>query len=419
MKVLWVINTVFPYPAKRLGIKKTTFGGWLNGLALNLIENDIELAIATPYNCNDIIKFNDDKVTYYLVPGGLSIKYNKVQHIYWKKILQEFKPDLIHIHGTEYPHAISVLEANEKIKTVVSIQGLVNRIANVYLANISKREIIRNITIRDILRKDTLFQEQKKFKQRGIFEKEVIKRADAIIGRTDWDYANTKAINLKEKYYKNNETMRSSFYDDVWNIDNIERHSIFISQGSYPIKGLHYMIQALAMLKKQYNDVKLYVGGQNITDISNLKARLKLSGYGKYILKLIKKLKVEDCIVFTGILDEEQMKQRFLKSNVTVLPSVIENSSNSLGEAMLLGMPCVASNTGGTMDILENKVEGYLYPYTESAMCAEYVSKIFEDDNLAIKIGKNARKKALERHDGKKNSEEIIRIYKKIIESEE
>lgn len=82
-------------------------------------------------------------------------------------------------------------------------------------------------------------------------------------------------------------------------------------------------------------------------------------------------------MVFTGILSEEKMIEQYLKSNVFVLPSVIENSSNSLGEAMLLGMPCVATNTGGTMDILEHKKEGFLYPYTEPAMCADYISRYF------------------------------------------
>lgn len=80
------------------------------------------------------------------------------------------------------------------------------------------------------------------------------------------------------------------------------------------------------------------------------------------------------------------MLERLLKTHVFLLPSAIENSSNSLGEAMLLGMPCVASNSGGTQDILEHKKEGYLYPYTEPAMCAEYISKIFENDELACKF---------------------------------
>lgn len=420
MKILWIVNTIFPYPAKQIGLKEDCFGGWLNGLADNLKkEQGIELAIATVYNCDEIKKYNDTNITYYLIPGGLSIKYNKEQEKYWRDVQKEFKPDLVHIHGTEYAHGLAFINANLTTKVVVSIQGLVYRYADVYLANIPEKEVIRNITFRDIVKRDNLFQAKRKFEKRGEIEKQIIKKADAIIGRTTWDYANAKAIKPDLVYYKCNETLRASFYQDEWNINNIERHSIFVSQGSYPIKGLHYMLETLKILKEKYPDVKLYVGGTNITDTSTLKAKIKLSGYGKYLRKLINKYELSENIIFTGLLDEKKMKEKFLKSNVFVLPSAIENSSNSLGEAMILGMPCVATNTGGTMDILEHNKEGFLYPYTEPAICAEYINRFFENDELAIKMGKNARKTAMERHNEKSNVEDTIKIYKTIIESEE
>ena len=420
MKILWIVNTIFPYPAKQIGLKEDCFGGWLNGLADNLKkEQGIELAIATVYNCDEIKKYNDTNITYYLIPGGLSLKYNKEQEKYWRDVQKEFKPDLVHIHGTEYAHGLAFINANLTTKVVVSIQGLVYRYADVYLANIPEKEVIRNITFRDIVKRDNLFQAKRKFEKRGEIEKQIIKKADAIIGRTTWDYANAKAIKPDLVYYKCNETLRGSFYQDEWNINNIERHSIFVSQGSYPIKGLHYMLETLKILKEKYPDVKLYVGGTNITDTSTLKAKIKLSGYGKYLRKLINKYELSENIIFTGLLDEKKMKEKFLKSNVFVLPSAIENSSNSLGEAMILGMPCVATNTGGTTDILEHNKEGFLYPYTEPAICAEYINRFFENDELAIKMGKNARKTAMERHNEKSNVEDTIKIYKTIIESEE
>ena len=81
-------------------------------------------------------------------------------------------------------------------------------------------------------------------------------------------------------------------------------------------------------------------------------------------------------------------------------------------------MPCVASSTGGTMDMLVHKKEGYLYSYTEPAMLAEYILKYFEDDKLCLKYGKNARKKAYNIHNQKENVEKMIEIYKDIIEGE-
>lgn len=416
MRILWIVNTIFPYPASKIGQEKCCFGGWLNGLANMLKDNnDIKLAIATVYNGVDIKKFDDGKVIYYLIPGAPALKYNSNLEKYWKIVNEEFKPDLVHIHGTEFAHGLAFINACTNVKTVTSIQGLVSIYEKVYLGDIPENTVRKNVTFRDFIKMDNLLQQKKQFAKRGKLETELIKRSDAIIGRTDWDYANTKAINPEESYFVGNETLRTGFYGKEWDLENIERHSIFTSQASYPIKGLHFLLQAIYILKQKYPDIKLYIAGNNIIDTSTFTRKIKISGYAKIIRKLIKKYNLEDQVVFTGILSEEKMIEQYLKSNVFVLPSVIENSSNSLGEAMLLGMPCVATNTGGTMDILEHKKEGFLYPYTEPAMCADYISRYFEDDKLCIEYGRQAREKALSRHNAENNVNQIIKIYNEII----
>lgn len=411
MKVLWIVNIIFPFPAKQLGIREETFGGWLKGLSASLAKMDkIELSIVSLYKGVEMKEYNDGRITYFLIPN------NKDKNKYWKELIDKNKPDLIHIHGTEYARKWKFIE-KEKINKIISIQGLIYMCSDVYYANISIKDILKNITFRDIIRQDNLIQQKKKFLKRGQEEKKLIKNANAIIGRTKWDYANTKAINSNLKYYASNETLRESFYKEQWDINQVETHSIFCSQAGYPIKGVHYLLKAVSILKYQYgyNDIKLYIAGPNIVDNSNIEKKLKMNGYANYIRKLIHNLGIEEQVRWTGILNEKQMVSQILKTHVFVLPSAIENSSNSLGEAMLLGMPCVATNTGGTMDILKHEKEGFLYPYTEPAMCAEYISNFFEDDELAIRMGKTARKKALERHDPEKNAENIIEIYKKVI----
>ena len=416
MKILWIVNTIFPYPASKIGQEKCCFGGWLNGLANMLKDNnDIKLAIATVYNGKEIKKYDDGKIIYYLVPGLPTIKYNSKLEAYWKEVKKEFKPDLVNIHGTEFAHGLSFKKACPNVKVITSIQGLTSVIAKVYYAGLDTQEILKNITFRDLLRHDSIFQQKRKFANRGKNEIELIKKSEAIIGRTTWDYANTKAINPEEKYFIGNETLRTGFYSKEWNIQNIEKHSIFTSQGSYPIKGLHFLLQAVYILKQSYPDLKLYIAGNNITNTTTLMKKIKFGGYAKIIKKLIKKYNLENQVEFTGLLSEEEMINRYLKSNVFVLPSAIENSSNSLGEAMLLGMPCVATNTGGTMDILKHKEEGLLYPYTEPAMCADYISRYFEDDKLCIEYGRQAREKALSRHNAENNANQIIKIYNEII----
>lgn len=411
MKVLWIVNKIFPYPAKKLNISDNVFGGWLEGLAYNLKENkDIDLAIATVYKGNKILKYENKRIIYYVIPGAPATKYNNKLEKYWKDVVNSFKPDLVHIHGTEYAHGLAFLNVFPNIKSVISIQGLVSVYEKVYYANIDISDILKNVTFRDLIKQDNLIQQKQKFKKRGFIEIETLKKAKSVIGRTDWDFSNIKEINPNLKYYKSNETLRKEFYNHKWNIENIEKNTIFCSQASYPIKGFHFLLKSIYIVKKQIPSVKLYVAGRNI-----LKNKFKRSGYAKYIEKLIKKYELENQIEFTGVLNENQMINRLLKTNVFVLPSAIENSSNSLCEAMLLGMPCIATNTGGTKDILKDKKEGFLYPYTEPAMCAKYLCEFFNNKKLCIEYGENARKTAIDRHSEEKNVSEIISIYKDIL----
>mgnify|MGYP005770935627 CR=1 FL=1 len=418
--LLWIVNTIFPYPAEKLGMKKTSFGGWLNSLFGTLRKSEnFELAIATVYNGKNMQKMDDGQVIYYLLPGAPALKYDKKIEKYWKFINEEFKPDLVHINGTEFAHGLAFINACPNVTTVTSIQGLVSVYADVYYANIPVKDIIKNITFRDIVKNDNIIQGRKKFIKRGKNEIEILKKTNAITGRTIWDYSNVQAINPNVKFYWSNRILREEFYQSKkWDISNMERHSIFSSQAGYPIKGLHYMIEAARILKREYPDIKVYVAGQNITKSDTIKEKMRLSDYGKYIRGLIKKYKLEENVVFTGMLDAQGMVDKLLNSNVFVQTSAIENSPNSLGEAMLLGVPCVASYVGGTCDMLEHKKEGFLYTYTEPAILAEYIKRIFENDKLCMKFSKNAINKANDTHNKERITQETIDMYNDILNKE-
>lgn len=415
MKVMWIVNTIFPKPASELGLQKSVFGGWLLGLfdELKKSKKIDQFVIVSTYNCDKLLRFVDGNIIYYLVPCKNSIKYYSDQQKYWKEIVQTENPDVVHIHGTEYPHSLCFLDACGGDNVCVSIQGLVSAYSSkyAYYAGISKFPI----TFRDFVRFDSVYQGRKKFQNRAIYEVDVLKKAKIIIGRTNWDKAHVYSITNKDNYEKCNESLRKSFYEKKWNIDSIERHSIFVSQATYPIKGFHKVIEAACILKKRYSDLKIYVAGSPITKTETIKDKLRITGYGKYLNSLIEKNNLQDNIIFTGLLDEEQMRDRLLKSHVFVQASSIENSPNSLGEAMLLGMPCVASYVGGTADMLLDKCEGFLYPFNESEMLASYVMQLFENDELAIKFGESARSHAFKTHDVRKNASRMIEIYEKLI----
>lgn len=110
-------------------------------------------------------------------------------------------------------------------------------------------------------------------------------------------------------YHFNNETLRDEFYTGEWSLDSCEPHSIFCSQAHVPLKGLHLLLQALVIVRKRYPDVKLYVGRKDYGRIPPL-AR---NAYERYIHRLLRESDLYDHVVFTGSLNAQQMKERYLK----------------------------------------------------------------------------------------------------------
>lgn len=413
MKLLWITNIIFPDACDELNIKSTVFGGWMLASAQEVIkDNNISLAVASVYNGNKLLTFRKKNILYYLLPSRKSLtQYDKSLEKYWIQVSDDFKPDIVHLHGTEYAHGLAYLNACGNINFVVSIQGLVSVIAQYYRSGISFKDIIQNLTFRDLIF-GGIIRGQKKFTKRGYIEKEIIKKVNHVIGRTTWDKANVLAINPSLNYHCCNESLRDVFYKHEWKYENCVKHKIFISQAGYTIKGLHQLLKAMPFVLRKYPDSKVFVGGSDITSSKSIYNYLKRTGYGQFIISLIKYYKLSDKVIFTGSLSEQEICDQFLSANVFICPSSIENSSNSLSEAQLLGVPCIASYVGGTPDMIPNDGCGYLYRFEEVNMLAYLICDIFEKGNSANNIlGRNL---ALIRHDKLVNNIALINVYKKI-----
>lgn len=419
MNILWLVNLALPEASHLMGEKSSPFGGWLIISSKKIASiGDVELSIAFPsrkagkYSC-----LRGEKINYYpFIPvkdtDTQVIKYNKSFEV----LLCNLKPDIVHIHGTEITHTLSMVNTCKKlnIKTVISIQGLVSKLEKHVYSNLPIHVIYGN-TFRNIIMKDNVRGLKKLFKERGKNEIEALRKTHHVIGRTTWDKACSKQINPEVEYHFCNETLREEFYEYHWDINNCEKFSIFLSQGEYPIKGLHHMLEAMPLILKEFPSAKVYISGKDITKSESLKDKLLMTYYGKYIKKLIRKLKLTGNIVFTGPLGEKAMCHRYLRSHVFVCPSSIENSPNSLGEAMILGVPCVASFVGGVQDMLRDKEEGFLYQYDAPYMLAYYICEIFKNEDLALRFSKNAREHALKTHDRDENTRTLIKIYNEIV----
>jgi len=118
---------------------------------------------------------------------------------------------------------------------------------------------------------------------------------------------------------------------------------------------------------------------------------------------------------FLGNLNERELIQAMLKAHIYVMPSHIENSPNSLCEAMILGMPCITTLAGGTTSLLKDKKEGLVIQDGDPWSLAGALLEILDYPEVASQYGENARITALARHDPEKIVKDLLAIYNSII----
>lgn len=424
-KVLWICNIMLPAIGQELNLPYSNREGWLSGIfeRVQKKEAPFVLGICFPLgNAVGVKRLQVQNVTCYAFAEDLNRPeiYDARMEEDFKQIIEDFEPDLIHIFGTEFPHTLAAVRAFKRPdKVLIGIQGLCSEIAKVYMAGLPK-QVQKDVTFRDFIRQDSIGQQQDKFTRRGENEIKALKDCRNITGRTRFDQEGTAKINPDARYYLMNETMRSEFYTGKWILEDCQEHSIFLGQGDYPLKGMHFALEAMALLTPKYPDIKLYVSGNSILKHDTLKEKLKLPAYGKYLLSLIKKHRLEDKVVLLGKLNAQEMKQQFLNSSVFICPSVLENSPNTVAEAQLLGVPVIASRAGGIPDMITHGKDGLLFPTGDVAQMAKQIESLWDrtkDETglcLAERISEGARRRARAVHDGETNYQRLLEIYNTI-----
>lgn len=416
MKVLWITNILFPDICEFLNVKTPVVGGWMHSSlnAIKEVDNNITFAVATVYNGNALLQKEINGVIYFCLPnktGRPPINYDKTLEKYWIDINNQFKPDVVHIHGSEYQHGLAYLSSCGNNNVVLSIQGLTSVINRYVLGGINEEEWRKNRSFYNTVRMVNQRREiLRTFRNRGEGELNYFKTLKYVIGRTSWDKAHAHALNPKIQYFFCNETLRSAFYKPKWNENNCVKHRIFLSQAGSPIKGLHQIIKALPLILRNFPNTEVYVAGGSPIHPD----RKRRSTLGNYFLSLMKKTGTEDKFHFTGFLDEKAMVEMYLSSNVFVCPSSIENSPNSLGEAQILGVPCVSSYVGGVPDMIEHEKTGLIYRFEEYEMMAEHICRIFADSSFAKYLSNSSKMVALKRHDAETNAKQMSKIYNEI-----
>jgi len=426
MRVLWLTNHILPEHAIALGEPSSPMGGWMPALADSLmISGLVDLGIATNVSGHAWSQMRINNKLFFSIPephGTINysdLPLSLVQN--YQRVVDEFKPDIIHIHGTEYFHGLLTGRKHLECPTVVSIQGILDGCKEHYFGGIQFSDLIRTRSLRDWIRFDGLIEQKLKMYLRARWEREIFASNTAFIGRTKWDKAHARRMNPTAHYYHCEEMLRSPFYETDWKIGDINRHTIYASSATYPIKGFHVLLKAVSLLQREFPDIQLRVPLVGVYHtLSGMKyvwKHVRTGGYARYLTNLIEEECLEKYVCPLGVLDASSVANELRKANVFVLPSYIENSPNSLAEAMLVGTPSVVSFTGGVTSMVDDGKSALCFPPGDAVLLAEQIRSLFLDDGLLTALSVCARETALARQSRVKILGDMVDIYGLVAEA--
>lgn len=420
MKSLWIVNKCCGALHQKLYGKKSTGGLWLDAMLSSLTDED-RVVVVNVEASPKLYTYSEGNVTFYTLKGEPNQKYDYKDPgaiAEWKKIIDTEKPDVIEIWGTEFPYALAALRAaDNKIPSVIFVQGILDSIAKYYLSGLTEKELKGAVTLRDRLEKTTIRQTQRAFKKRAEYEKEIARLSGHIIVENEWAEAYYKKMLPEVKAHFLPISISESFASKSWEENSMASHTIMCSAADYPIKGLHMLLRALVIVKKTYPDVKLFVPGTPLRSTNTLKLKLKQHGYDKLISKMLAELELNENVSYTGRLTADEMAQKMSEVNCFVMCSAIENHSSTLKEAMTVGAPCIASYVGGVPEYAVNGENCLLYRFEDYEVLAQNICKLFEDKDLRAKLSKAAReqmRKPKEKNDYQQMREILKEVSKGI-----
>ena len=415
MRVLWLVSILLPKAGGALGLPAENAGGWLVG-QLEALGQKVPLTVCTvsglvkaPARCTV------DGVDYVVLPSGTKEAF--------AELLAQEKPDLVHLWGSEYPPVRPMLDAAEQggFAVLLSVQGLMVPCAEHLLDGVPQEyrgSCLAQRFIDKVVPGGLLDKQLAHFERQAAVEAAMLPRLRHVTGRTGWDRAELARLAPEAAYYHCGETLRPAFYGPRWDpaAHDPAAPVLFLSQGNYPLKGLHRLLQAMPAILKKYPSAKLVIAGWPPLERGALLRPVIdwMFPYQRYTKKLIRTLGLEGALRYTGPLKEPEMCRQYLASSLYLLCSSIENSPNSLGEAMLLGMPCVAADVGGVSSMLEHGREGLLYPADDPAALAQAILSLLDDPARAAALGEAAHERAVRTHDPARNAADLLSIYETI-----
>lgn len=323
-------------------------------------------------------------------------KYKRYQDIL-KKPVDDFKPDVILVFGSESP--LGLVSYVTDVPVILHVQGIIAPYLNAYLPPfISWKHYLGN----PIRFRRYYYRRHSQLYWKSLLESEkcIYSNIKYIFGRTEWDKRISLIMNPRAEYYIANEVLRPIFYEKKKRV--IPKELTIVTTISSPLyKGFDVVLKTAKILCEQNIKFKWYCYGNIDPTITEKTVAIKHEFVN---------------VELYGVASSEELANALCSATVYVHPSYIDNSPNSICEAQMLGCTTIATYVGGIPSLIRHKETGFLVPSNDPFLFASYISELFYNADLNSYIGNMAQLAAKERHNKENIASKLLQDFSFIIE---
>ena len=325
-------------------------------LARGLATQGLEVGVASATARGDDGEDREDGITIYRrgIPPLPRARGHRTIRRKLVAVAHDFRPTLIHAHGTGY-YAAAALDGPWPV--ILTAHGVVYEEA--------RRSQARGIKERLAWRYDTLLEKRVLTRARHVIAiNPYIRQAFAQYDHLQWvDIPNP----VDEAFFQITREPEPGL--------------LFTPARVIPRKGIDILIRALAQVAEAHPHARLQIAGETTTS----------PGFVAHCRELAARAGISDRVQFLGNLDREALLAAYRRAWVMVLPSRQETAPVAIGEALATGCPVIATQVGGVPWMVHHEQEGLLVPPEDVDALAAALARALSQEEVVRAWSQRAR----------------------------
>jgi glycosyltransferase involved in cell wall biosynthesis len=191
----------------------------------------------------------------------------------------------------------------------------------------------------------------------------------------------------------------SSIFTQAPGISRLENRLLVINSGDTPLKGLKYLLEAVAALRSE-RKIELMIIGKQLKN--------------GYTQGLVDSLGIADCVTHLGQVDTTELVRHYSMATMVVVPSVYEGFGLPAAEAMCCSTSVISTTAGALPEIVGDA--GILVPPADTRALVEAIAGLLDNPDRRRHLGETGRRRVMGMFNWKNTAIQTAEVYREAIE---